>query len=70
MRDVQILKLFHDQKGKTVGVAALKDFCWMMQSPEEAKAVDWNINHLRKKVEGDPANPVLISTVEGGYRYG
>lgn len=70
MRDVRILQLFHDSRGQTVGVAALKDHCWMMQSPDEAKAVEWNINHLRKKIEGDPANPVLIASVEGGYRHG
>jgi two-component system phosphate regulon response regulator OmpR len=33
------------------------------------RAVDVQINRLRRKVERDPANPLIIQTVRGiGYR--
>jgi two-component system phosphate regulon response regulator OmpR len=33
------------------------------------RAVDVQVNHLRRKIELDPANPLLVQTVRGiGYR--
>ena len=33
------------------------------------RAVDVQINRLRRKIERDPANPLLVQTVRGvGYR--
>ncbi len=35
----------------------------------DARLVDACVQRLRAKIEGDPANPTLISTVRGvGYR--
>jgi len=34
-----------------------------------SRALDVHINHLRKKIEDNPSNPVYIQTVPGvGYR--
>jgi len=35
------------------------------------RTIDSHISHLRKKIEGDPANPIYVQTVYGiGYRFG
>lgn len=69
LRDVTLLKAFYASKGKTLSQGALQDYCWSGSSAPGA-AVDWTIQQLRKKVEADPANPQLIRSDAGGYRYG
>lgn len=37
---------------------------------EARQYIKWYIHELRKKIEDDPARPVLVATIrEGGYRY-
>lgn len=66
-RDVAILQLLHGQKGQTVGNDALSAYCWAAQASEPEKAVQWYMDQLRKKIEADPDNPVLVRPLEGGY---
>ncbi len=48
----------------------LIEHAWKDNSFCVPKAVDVHIGHIRKKVEDDPGNPVLIVTVRGtGYRF-
>jgi two-component system, OmpR family, alkaline phosphatase synthesis response regulator PhoP len=69
LREIEILKTFYLNKGKTLSSKSLQDYCWSSSTPDPS-AVEWTIKQLRKKVEADPANPDLIRTDQGGYRYG
>jgi DNA-binding response OmpR family regulator len=70
LRDIGLLKLFYERRGAAVANGELRNYCWMTQSPDADKAVNWYIGHLRKKIEKDPENPVLIRpAAEGGYRH-
>jgi DNA-binding response OmpR family regulator len=70
LRDIKILRLFHDNEGKVVDRNALLDHCWGAHIMPESRTVDWHISQLRKKIEKDPANPQLIKTLHGiGYKY-
>jgi DNA-binding response OmpR family regulator len=70
LRDIKILRLFHDNKGKVVDRNALLDHCWGIHIMPESRTVDWHISQLRKKIEKDPANPQLIKTLHGvGYKF-
>jgi two-component system, OmpR family, alkaline phosphatase synthesis response regulator PhoP len=70
LREIRLLRLFHDHRGSTLDVAALKPYCWMQQFAEEEKTIEWHIGHLRRKIEPEPEQPTLIKAVEGGYRHG
>jgi len=70
LRDIKILRLFHDNKGKVVDRNALLDHCWGAHIMPESRTVDWHISQLRKKIEKDPANPQIIKTLHGvGYKF-
>lgn len=70
LREVKILKLFHDYKGKVVDRDTLLDHCWGEHVMPESRTVDQHIAALRKKIEADPKNPEIIKTVHNaGYRY-
>lgn len=70
LRDIKLLKLFHDNRGRVVNRDTLLDHCWGTHIMPESRTVDWHISQLRKKIEIDPANPALIKTVHGvGYLF-
>ena len=70
LRDLKILRLFHDNKGRVIDRNALLDHCWGTHIMPESRTVDWHISQLRKKIEKDPANPQIIKTLHGiGYKY-
>lgn len=66
-RDVRILKLLSDSKGKPVAGNDLRPHCWTAQASTPEKAVQWYMDQLRKKVERDPQNPVYIKASGTGY---
>jgi two-component system alkaline phosphatase synthesis response regulator PhoP len=69
-RDVGILQMLYDNKGKPVANDALKTWCWKAESTDADKTVEWYIAQLRKKIEPDPEKPSLIKTAAGGgYRH-
>lgn len=70
IRDIQILRLLHDNRNAVVDRDVLLDHCWGAHIMPESRTVDWHISQLRKKVESDPKNPLIILTVHGvGYKY-
>lgn len=70
LREVKILKLFSDNKGKVIDRDTLLDHCWGAHVMPESRTVDQHIAGLRKKIETDPKNPEIIKTVHNaGYRY-
>jgi DNA-binding response OmpR family regulator len=70
LRDVKMLRLFHDFRGKVVDRDKLADVVWGVDFFPESRAVDQQVSQLRKRIEFDPASPKIIRTVHGaGYRH-
>lgn len=69
-REVSILRLLHEHQGNPVSRDSFLDTCWGVDYFPDSRTLDQHIFLLRKKVETDPAYPVLIQTVRAvGYRY-
>lgn len=70
LRDAQVLQLLFEQRGKVVSRDLLFDVCWGRDYLPSSRTLDQHISKLRKIIERDPADPVLIRTVHGvGYRH-
>jgi len=70
LRDVKILALLHAQAGKVVDRNTFFNQCWGLEHIPNSRTLDQHIAQLRKRIERDPKNPVIIATVHGiGYRY-
>ncbi|HEY1081017.1 MAG TPA: response regulator transcription factor [Prosthecobacter sp.] len=69
-RDVKVLTLLFQRRGKVVDRNTMADEVWGVDYFPESRALDQHISQLRKRVERDPANPRIIRTVHGaGYRF-
>ena len=65
-REREMLRVLAAAPGKTVPRMALAG---SNASSINERAIDTQVNRLRRKIEKDPANPLLIQTVRGsGYR--
>ena len=70
LRDIKILSLLHANPGKVISRDALYDHAWGRAYLPNSRTLDQHISKLRKAIELDPSNPVIIQTVHGvGYRY-
>jgi two-component system, OmpR family, alkaline phosphatase synthesis response regulator PhoP len=70
LRDVKILELLFNNQGKAVNRDQLFNECWGIDYLPNSRTIDQHVSQLRKRVEKDPKNPVLVKTVHGvGYRY-
>jgi len=70
LRDVRILSLFAINKGKVLDRDTIYSAGWGEAHLPNSRTLDQHISQLRKKIEQDPKNPVLITTVHtAGYRY-
>lgn len=70
LRDVKILQLLVENRGKALNRDVFFDECWGFDYLPNSRTLDQHISQLRKKVEIDPKEPVIIKTVHGvGYRY-
>jgi two-component system phosphate regulon response regulator OmpR len=64
-REREMLTVLAASPGETVPRLALAS----NGSPTNERAVDVQVNRLRRKIERDPANPLFVQTVRGiGYR--
>jgi two-component system, OmpR family, phosphate regulon response regulator OmpR len=64
-REREMLRILAEQQGETVPRMALAGD----GVATNERAVDVQINRLRRKIEQDPANPLIVQTVRGiGYR--
>ncbi len=70
LREVKILRLLHDERGRVVDRQRLYDVCWGMSYLPNSRTIDQHISKLRRRIERNPREPEIIRTVHGvGYRY-
>jgi two-component system, OmpR family, alkaline phosphatase synthesis response regulator PhoP len=69
-REASILRLLHENTGCPVHRDTFLDRCWGIDYFPESRTLDQHIAQLRRKIEADPAAPLIIETVRGvGYRF-
>lgn len=70
LRDIAILATLHANRGKALSRDQLFRACWGGDSYPNSRTLDQHVSQLRKKVERDPKEPTIITTVRGvGYRH-
>jgi DNA-binding response OmpR family regulator len=70
LREVGILKLLHEHRGRVVDRDTFFDRLWGLDHVPNSRTLDQQISKLRKRIEEDPADPRIIRTVHGiGYRF-
>ena len=69
-RELKLLELFAARPDEVLSRNDLLNAAWGIDYFGTTRTLDQHIAQLRKKVEPDPASPVVIETVHGvGYRY-
>ncbi len=69
-REVKLIQCFYDHPGEVLGRDKILNTVWGIDYLGTTRTLDQHIAQLRKKIETDPSNPVVITTVHGvGYRY-
>lgn len=70
LRDMKILSVFAANKGKVLDRDLIYNAGWGEAHLPNSRTLDQHISQLRKKIEIDPKNPLIIVTVHtAGYRY-
>lgn len=70
VREVKLIALLAKRRGEVVTRDELLNECWGLEYFPESRTLDQHVLNLRKKIEADPAKPLLIETVRGaGYRF-
>ena len=70
LREVKILHLLHRNAGKALDRNTIFNTCWGMDYMPSSRTLDQTISQLRKRIEVDPKDPRIVSTVHGvGYRF-
>ncbi len=69
-REIELLRYFSERPGKAVSRQDLMHAVWGMDYGGASRTVDQHIVQLRRKIEPEPGNPQVLTTVHGfGYRY-
>jgi two-component system, OmpR family, alkaline phosphatase synthesis response regulator PhoP len=69
-REAAILSLLHERAGQAVDRDTLLNRCWGVDYFPESRTLDQHIAKLRKRIEIDPQEPIIVETVRGvGYRF-
>ncbi len=69
-REIKLVKLFYDHPNEVLSRDFLLDKVWGIDYPGTTRTLDQHIAQLRKKIEKEPADSKIITTVHGvGYRY-
>ena len=69
-REYELLKFLMNHRGIAYSRDNLLNHVWGYEYSGETRTVDVHIRQLRRKIEKDDANPVIIETVRGrGYRF-
>ena len=59
LRDITILELLHHNRGRVIDRDTFFDECWGADYYPASRTLDQHISQLRKRIEKDPANPVM-----------
>lgn len=66
--EFDVLEVFLTRSNRLLTRAAISEAIGVVDEGEDSRAIDIRIMRLRKKIEGDPANPRFLRTVRGeGY---
>jgi two-component system alkaline phosphatase synthesis response regulator PhoP len=69
-REFQLLRYFVEHAGRTVSRVELLQEVWGYSAGAFTRTVDMHVASLRQKLETDPKEPTLISTVQRlGYKF-
>jgi two-component system, OmpR family, response regulator RegX3 len=69
LKEFELLELFLSNAGRVLTRAQLIDRVWGSDYVGDTKTLDVHVKRLRAKIEDDPANPTLLTTVRGlGYK--
>ena len=69
-KEFELLKLLVENAGRVLTRDVLIDRVWGTDYIGDTKTLDVHIKRLRSRIEDDPSNPTLITTVRGvGYRF-
>jgi DNA-binding response OmpR family regulator len=70
LREIKILGLLHANAGKALDRNTIFNACWGLDYLPSSRTLDQTVSQLRKRIEHDPRDPQIITTVHGvGYRY-
>jgi two-component system alkaline phosphatase synthesis response regulator PhoP len=69
-REYELLKFLMQHRGIAYSRDQLLSEVWGHQGDVDTRTVDVHIRQIRKKIENDEANPILVETLRGfGYRF-
>ena len=69
-RELKLIRHFHAHPGEVLSRDNILNAIWGIDYLGTTRTLDQHIAQLRKKIEADPSNPSLITTIHGvGYRY-
>jgi len=70
-REVEVVRWLSRRAGQVVDRSELLEHVWGVSIHNDTRAIDVAIAGLRRKLERDPSEPVIVVTVKGvGYRWG
>jgi two-component system response regulator RegX3 len=70
LKEFELLEFLIRNSGRVLTRGQLIDRIWGSDYVGDGKTLDVHVKRLRSKIEVDPANPVLLTTVRGlGYRF-
>lgn len=70
LKEFELLHLLLANAGRVLPRETLIDRIWGYDYVGDTKTLDVHIKRLRGRLEADPSNPVLITTIRGlGYKY-
>ncbi|MGO9197485.1 MAG: response regulator [Acidimicrobiales bacterium] len=70
LKEFELLEILLANAGRVVTRDTLIDRVWGLDYVGDTKTLDVHIKRLRSRIELDPSNPVLITTIRGvGYRF-
>ena len=69
LKEFELLEYFLRNVGRVLTRGQLIDRVWGADYVGDTKTLDVHVKRLRSKIESDPANPILLTTVRGlGYK--
>jgi DNA-binding response OmpR family regulator len=70
LMEMKLLRFLIENEGRAVSRKTILEDVWNLQEDTDTRAIDNFIVRLRKYIEDDPANPLIVQTVRGvGYRF-